>query len=267
MVKALRTHWPEYLIEAWGLGIFMLVAGACVTLLEATGSPVREWLPNSDARRALIGLSMGLTAVGIIYSPWGQRSGAHLNPAVTLTFLCLGKIARWDALFYMLAQFGGGTAGVLLALLLFGDHFAAPPVSHIVTIPGAMGSGVAFAAEFAISLGLMLTVLWFMNSARLARLTGLAAGILVAVYIMVEAPLSGMSMNPARSFASAYPGADWAALWLYFTAPVVGMLAAVEVYRWLRGDTRRMCAKLDHPAGKPCIHCSQGLANKDREQP
>ncbi|MDT8383246.1 MAG: aquaporin [Gammaproteobacteria bacterium] len=254
--RELRAHWPEYLMEAWGLGTFMLMAGVCVTLLEAAGSPLREWLPNADARRALVGLAMGLTAVGIIYSPWGRRSGAHINPAVTLSFLRLGKIARTDALFYILAQFAGGTAGVLAAWALLGQRFAASPVSYVTTVPGPAGAGIAFAAEFAISAGLMLAVLWFLNHARLARFTGLAAGILVATYITVEAPLSGMSMNPARSFASALPGAHWTALWLYFTAPVLGMLAAVEVYRRC-SSTRPMCAKLDHPDNKPCIHCGQ----------
>ena len=68
---------------------------------------------------------MGLTAIGIFYSPWGQRSGAHMNPAVTLTFLSLGKIAPWDAFFYIVFQFLGGIAGVLVASFLIG-----PPLQH-----------------------------------------------------------------------------------------------------------------------------------------
>ena len=246
-------------MEAWGLGLFMLVAGLCVTLLEVAHSPLRQWLTDAGLRRALIGLAMGLTAMGIIYSPWGRRSGAHINPAVTLTFLSLGKIARWDALFYVLAQFSGGTAGLLLTVWILGDRFIAPPVSHIVTLPGPAGIGPAFAAEFVISTTLMLTVLWFMNNARLSRYTGVAAGILVAVFITVEAPLSGMSMNPARTFAAAVPGGPWTGAWLYFIAPVLGMFTAVTGYRGFRGETWRMCAKLDHPANRPCIHCGQGL--------
>lgn len=255
---ALQSHWPEYLLEAWGLGTFMLAASIAVTLLEAPGSFSHAWLPDADLRRALIGAAMGLTAVGIIYSPWGQRSGAHLNPAVTLTFLRLGKIARWDAAFYILAQFVGGAAGVLLAMLILGGAFAEPPVSYVATVPGSGGVGVAFCAEFAISAGLMLTVLWLMNHARYARLTGLAAGILVALFIALEAPLSGMSMNPARTFASAWPGELWSDIWLYFTAPVLGMLAAAQAYR-ASGSTQAMCAKIDHPDDKLCIHCGQGL--------
>src|SRR5215471_18138162 len=109
--RALRDHWPEYLIEAAGLGVFMAVAGLCVVALDQPGSLVPRLLPNPDMRRALIGVAMGLTAIGLIYSPWGRRSGAHLNPAVTLTFWRLGKVAPADAVFYVAAQFAGGVAG------------------------------------------------------------------------------------------------------------------------------------------------------------
>jgi aquaporin Z len=256
MFRTLRDHWPEYLMEAWGLGTFLVSAGVVVTLLEYPGSPVHAMLPDGDLRRALIGLAMGLTAVGIIYSPWGQRSGAQINPAVTLSFLRLGKIAPVDALFYVLAQFVGGTLGIVLVLVILGELFSLPPVNHVVTVPGSQGPAVAFAAEFVMALGLMLTVLFFMNSSRYNRLTGLAAGVLVAVYITVEAPLSGMSINPARTFASAVPSGTWTHAWVYYTAPILGMLAAVELYRrLLRRSTRRMCAKLDHPDHVRCIHC------------
>jgi aquaporin Z len=81
-----RGHLPEYLMEALGLGLFMASAGAFATLLFHSASPVPAAVPDPLARRALMGLAMGLTAVGNIYSPWGQRSGAPLNPATTLTF-------------------------------------------------------------------------------------------------------------------------------------------------------------------------------------
>lgn len=233
----------------------MVSAGLFVSLLEYPGSPLHGLLPDPNLRRALIGLAMGLTAIGIIYSPWGQQSGAHLNPAVTLTFLRLGKVSPWDAVFYILAQFAGGTLGVLLVAVLLGSVFTHPPVTYVATVPGEAGAWIALVAEFTISLGLMLTVLEFMNSARLSRLTGLAAGLLVALYITFEAPLSGMSMNPARTFASGAPGNIWAHTWIYYAAPIFGMLTAVEVYRALQGRTTRMCAKLDHPADKRCIHC------------
>ena len=159
-------------MEGWGLGLFMVAAGVAVVMLESSDSLLRKLITDGDLRRTLIGLAMGLTAVGIIYSPWGRQSGAHINPAVTLTFYRLGKVAKWDALFYILAQFTGGTLGVLLVLLLFGDSFAQPPVAYVETVPGPAGAWVAFVSEFAISLILMLTGLLFMNSKRMAGYTG-----------------------------------------------------------------------------------------------
>ena len=98
-MRTLRAHWPEYAIEAWALGIFMISAGCFGVLLEASISPLPRAIENADVRRALGGLAMGLTAVVLIYSPWGKRSGAHMNPAVTLAFLRLNHVARWDAAF------------------------------------------------------------------------------------------------------------------------------------------------------------------------
>jgi aquaporin Z len=258
----LSQHWPEYLMEAWGLGMFMVSAGLFATLLEYPGSPVHQALPDPVVRRVLIGLAMGLTAIAIIYSPWGKRSGAHLNPATTLTFFSLGKVAFWDAVFYVLAQFAGGTLGVLLVVALLGGAFTMAPVTYAATVPGPDGAWIAFAAEFVISFGMMLMVLFATNTERLANYTGVFAGVLVAAYISVEAPLSGMSMNPARTFASAAPGGVWDGVWIYFTAPVLGMLSAPPVYRLL--DARRgavvHCAKLIHGEDTRCIHCGYELA-------
>ena len=102
MLEAVKRHWPEYLMEAWGLGLFMVSAAVFGTLIEHPASPVREVIADPFLRRIPMGIAMGLTAMGIIYSPWGQQSGAHLNPAVTLTFFRLGKIEPPDALFYVI---------------------------------------------------------------------------------------------------------------------------------------------------------------------
>src|SRR5215468_9667290 len=94
--SALRKHWPEYLIEGWALGTFMVSAGIVATLLGAPVSPVHRALSDPMSRQAAGGIARGRTAIALIHSPWGKRSGAHMNPAVTLTFLRLGKIRAWD---------------------------------------------------------------------------------------------------------------------------------------------------------------------------
>jgi aquaporin Z len=233
----------------------MISAGFFGTLLEFPASPARQAMSEPLARRALMGLAMGLTAVGLIYSPWGKQSGAHLNPAVTLTFWRLGKVATWDALFYVLAQFLGGLFGVLLLAAILGPPFLEPPVSAVVTVPGEAGGAVAFLAEWVISLVLMLVVLFASNTPRLASYTGLFAGVMLAAYIIVEAPISGTSMNPARSFASALPARNWTAAWVYFTAPWLGMLVAAQAYSALKGGMAVTCAKLHHRNAKRCIFC------------
>jgi aquaporin Z len=212
-----------------------------------------------------MGVAMGLTAVGIIYSPWGKQSGAHVNPATTLTFWRLGKVAGWDAVFYAAAQFVGGLAGVLMVAAIFGDWFLSPPVAAVATVPGIQGAAAAFVAEAAMTFLLMLMVLCVSNSARIARYTGLGVGLLLAAYITLEAPLSGTSMNPARTFASALPGNTWTALWVYFTAPPLGMLAAAQTYLWLRGRAAVHCAKMHHQNNKRCIFCDSRAASQPEE--
>lgn len=250
-----QRHWPEYGMEAAGLGFFMICACFFTILLEYPASPVHQAIPSAFARRALIGLAMGLTAITIVYSPWGKQSGAHLNPSLTLAFLRLGKIDPRDAFFYILAQFTGGAAGVILVAAFFRRFVAHPGVHYAVTVPGPDGPAVAFIAELAISFLLMSIVLLVSNAPRLARYTGLFAGALVAAFISFEAPLSGMSMNPARTLGSALPAGSWTALWIYFTAPPAGMLLAAQVYLAARGARAVSCAKLHHQNSKRCIFC------------
>ena len=253
MSHALAKHWPEYLIEAAALAVFMMSACVFTVLLEHPASPVHQALEDGFSRRAVMGIAMGLTSIGIVYSPWGQRSGGHMNPALTLSFLTLGKIERWDAALYITAQFIGGAAGVLIADMFIGLPLSHSAVNFAVTVPGPAGIAAAFAAEVAISMLLMLAVLLTSNSRRLAPLTPLCAGALVATYITIEAPISGMSMNPARTLGSALSANQWTALWLYFTAPPIGMLAAAVLYRFRFGTHRVFCAKLHHDNDKRCI--------------
>lgn len=246
-------------MEAFGLGLFMLSACSFGTLLGHPYSPVRQAIPDATLRRILMGAAMGLTAILNIYSPWGKRSGAHLNPATTLTFFRLGRVQGVDAVFYIVAQFIGGAVGVLLATSLGGALLAHPSVNYVATQPGEYGIAAAFFAEVLITLLLISVVLRVSGNEKIARFTGLFVGVMVMLYISIEAPVSGMSMNPARSFASALWAGAWQTLWLYFTAPPLGMLLAAELYR--RFDGKRLakpsrgCAKLHHQNRYRCIFC------------
>jgi aquaporin Z len=251
--RAFTQHWPEYMIEGLCLGVFMISACSFAALLEHPASPVRMRIANAEVRRFLGGVAMGLTAVLLIYSPLGQRSGAHMNPATTLTFFRLGKVERWDAAFYMLSQFVGGVLGALVAFLALGRTLSHREVNFAITRPGMQGIAIAFVAEVFITFLLMTVILNVSNSRSFARFTGLAAGMLVMLFITFEAPFSGTSMNPARSFASDFVGMQWQSIWIYFTAPLIGMLSAAEVFVRTRGLQSVICAKLNHSGNARCI--------------
>ncbi len=253
MIDSLRNHWPEYVIEAFLLGMFMVAACLAVFALEHPRSPLPRAMRSPLRRRAVIGILMGLTAVVLIYSPLGQRSGAHMNPGTTLTFLVLGKIKGWDALFYILAQFVGGVAGVAASAAMLGPSIRHESVNYVATQPGKYGARVAWAAEFVIAFGMMGMVLLSSNNSRTAPYTGMFAGVLVALYIAVEAPLSGMSINPARTLGSAIPARSFRGLWIYFTAPPLAMLAAAGLYTAIAGTDHVYCAKLNHEGHTRCI--------------
>jgi aquaporin Z len=253
LMLAITAHWPEYLMEAAELGLFMISACLVTVLLEHPGSPVRIAISSGVVRRVLIGISMGATAIAIIYSGWGRRSGAHFNPAMTLTFLRLGKISPWDAALYMVAQFLGGIAGVAVAKFVAGPLLADPAVRFAVTMPGTRGVVIAFIAEVIITFFLVTVVLNVSNNAQWKSYTGVFAGLLVATYISIEAPFSGMSMNPARTFGSAYIAGAFDSLWIYFVAPPLGMLIAAQAFVYRHGIQKVICAKLHHDNTSRCI--------------
>jgi aquaporin Z len=255
----IRNHWPEYLMEAALLALFMISASTFGVLLGHPSSPVLIIVPDPIVRQILMGLAMGATAIGLILSPMGKRSGAHMNPATSLTFLRLGKMSPMDAAGYITGQFAGGVSGMaLMSNLLTGwiDH---PLVNFVATQPGAWGTAAAWTAELLISFGMMTMVLNTSNHKKLSRFTPYFAGLLVAAYIAIEAPVSGMSMNPARTFGSALAAHLWNALWIYFTAPPLGMLLAAELYVRRRGIHNVFCAKFHHHNSARCIfNCNFG---------
>jgi aquaporin Z len=252
-IASLRHHWPEYLMEVGELGCYVFAACTVATLLQHPASIARQTISSGLARRALMGLGMGATAIAIVMSRWGKRSGGHFNPAITFTFYRLGKVEYWDAWLYVIAQFLGAIGGVSLARYALRGALGNHAVRYAVTVPGMYGTAVAFAAELTISFILMITVLITTNRKRLAPYTAYFVGALIAMYYTFEAPLSGMSTNPARTFGSALHANYWHALWIYFIAPSTGMLAAGELFLRVRGGAAPYCAKLHHANHERCI--------------
>jgi len=253
MVNSILNHWPEYLIEAGLLGTFMVAACIAVFFIQHPLSTIAQHITHPNIRRVIIGILMGLTAIALIYSPLGQRSGAHMNPGTTLTFLVLDKIKPWDAVFSLLFQFIGAIAGVRLAEAVLGQHVKHEAVNYAATVPGRHGIAAAWIAELVIAFGMMSMVLVSTNHAASAPYTGVFAGVLVAVYIAIEAPLSGMSMNPARTLGSAIHARSYRGLWIYFTAPPLAMLCAAGLYVAIAGRDYVYCAKMNHAGHERCI--------------
>lgn len=248
-----RLHWPEYLMEAGEVAIYLFFTCVFATVLQHPASPISHLIVPPIARRGLMGLAIGATVTAIILTPWGKQSGGHLNPALTFAFYRLRKVAPWDLMFYVTAQFAGAAGGVALAALVLRVAPGDTPIRYAVTAPGVYGNTVALVAELTISFGLMIAILFLTNYTTLARYTPFFVGALYAVYITFEAPLSGMSMNPARTFGPALEISYWHALWIYFVAPTLGMLLAAGVFLRLRGGVGPYCAKLHHANNKRCI--------------
>jgi len=244
--------WALYIFEGAELALFMISACVSSVLLFRPSFRLAHLIPSVLCRRGLMGAAMGVTAILIIRSPMGKRSGAHFNPAITLTYLRLGKITLPDAIFYILFQFVGGIAGVGLSAFVLGRSLAAPPLDYAVTVPGRFGVPGAFAAEFFMATLLMGVVLWISNRPSIAGYTSFLVGFLIALYVLFFAPVSGFSINPARTTGSAVFAHVWTAAWLYFVAPLLGMLIAAEAYVRVYGADGVLCAKLHPDPRYPC---------------
>jgi len=261
----LRRHWLLYVYEGAELAWFMVAACLATVVLFGAGSVGVRLIASAAVRRLVMGAAMGGTAVMIIHSPMGKRSGAHFNPAITLTYLWLGKIGRWDALGYVVGQFVGGIAGVGVAKLVAGRSLGQASVDYAVTVPGIGGTAGAFGAELFMAVLLIAVVLWMTNHRRLAAYTGYAVGVLITGYVFFLAPVSGFSINPARTVGSAVWANVWTAEWVYFVAPLVGMFSAAAIYVNWFGIESVLCAKL-HAAPSVLCPFECGVAEHVREK-
>jgi len=246
--QSLRRHWPEYGVEALFLALFVLCGGLVSAMLEGAGVDAQA-LPW---RRALAGVTIGLLLMAMIYSPWGRRSGTHLNPAITLAYLRLGKVGRWDALFYLLAQLIGALAAVAVlrsgALL---PHAAAPAL--LTASIGPDNPWSAFGTQLVLSATGMLLILYTSNHASWFRFTGVLYALLVMLIVACSAPLSGFGMNLARLLAVDVSADADALRWLNLLPPLLGMQLAAEAWRLVTGRSQPLCAKLAHNTHGRCI--------------
>lgn len=230
MKSSFKKNRKYYLQEALGLAIFMISACFFGALLFSEKSYWYHAFPGIMIRNVLMGVMMGATALFIFYSPWTAPSGSQINPAVTITFLRLGKMCRYDAMFFIISQIIGGTLAVYIMQLLMGSILIDVPVNSVVTVPGKYGMWWALITELIIAFITMSMILFTSRHDKLKKYTRIFAGCLVATWVIVAGPASGFGMNPARSLASALPADTWTSFWIYLFAPFAGMLLAAEFY-------------------------------------
>ena len=208
---------------AEGIGTFTLVFAGCAAII------VNDLFVNTLGHVG-VSLVFGLIVMAMIYSI-GNISGAHINPAVTLGFLFAGRIDKRSVLPYIGAQLLGATIAGFVLALLFPDHETLGS-----TLPG-MPLMQTFIVEVILSFLLMFVIL-NVSTGHMEKgiMAGVAIGGTVAVEALIGGPLTGASMNPARSFGPAIISGQFETLWLYITAPVLGMFLAYPTCRWVQGD-------------------------------
>lgn len=244
-----------YACEFVGTALMLFVGVSAVALMWAPGSPVPPLEPDI-LRRCVTGLLFAGGATAVVYSPIGQKSGGHLNPAITLGFWYLGKFPAKHVLPYVMVQVLGAMAGVALALAVCGDLLR--DVQFGATAPGAGWTWAgALAAEVVCTFALAFLIFVCVNKPRIAARTGVLAGGLVVLLVTFEAPISGTSVNPARSAAPALFVPLFRDQWLYLVGPIAGAVLAAATYRRRIGGST-VCAKLYHTARYGCAFDSCG---------
>ena len=209
-------------VAAEAIGTFALV-------FAGTGAIVVDGLTGGEITHLGVALAFGLVVMTMIHAI-GDVSGGHLNPAVTVGFWVSRRFPLRDVPGYVAGQCVGAAAGSLTVAGLF---TRAAGVG--VTAP-AGGPWPSFALEVVLTALLMFVILGVSTGAREKGITaGIAVGAAVTLGALVGGPVSGASMNPARSLGPALVAADLHHLWIYVTAPVLGAVVAAGAAKWLRG--------------------------------
>ena len=210
----------KYIAELVGTFLFMTLGYSSVAAFGAAGATGLLVVPFSFG----FGLLAAIFAVGHI-------SGGHFNPAVTVAAVLDGRTTAQDAVGYILGQVIGAVLAAALVLIVAGQ----PAVAAGVTKPGGGVTEIgAMILEIVLAAGFILVILT--STKRAPTLAPLAIPLTLVSIHFAAAPLSGASVNPARSIGSALLGQDLSALWIYIIAPIVGAVAGWAMYRALEGS-------------------------------
>jgi aquaporin Z len=248
-----QLHWQEYTAELLGTAFNVFVGLSAVVFNMSKGSPLEQLIPSHSLRLLVTGLLFAGSGSLVAISPLGKLSGAHINPSVSLAFWLQGKMHQHDLGGYIVGQLLGGLLGALLLVGVWQGYAAS--VKNGMTLPGAGYSlWYVFLAEVVVTFLLVLSIFIFVSNRRLMRWTPLMTWLLVASMVWIESPISGTSLNPARSLGPAIVSWVWQDQWLYWIAPPLGSILAVGVFRLLGfGKHHILTAKLFHVPHYRCI--------------
>ena len=256
-------HPKAYLAEFAGTAVILFVGLSAATIDFGVTSAIPMHVRSAVLRRLITGSIFATAGALVVYSRLGRRSGGHFNPVVTLAFHRLGKVTTRDAGAYIAAQALGALLGAFAVWLAWGA--LARSVHVGATVPGSRGRVVAFVAELLMTFLLLTLILQFVARMGIARWTPVAAGAMAATMVVLFAPVSGTSVNPARSLGPAVWGHELGVLWIYLVAPPIGALLATVLYRAL-GRRTTPCAKLFHTDEYVChfVNCQYQRPRDER---
>lgn len=247
------TGRQEYAAEFAGTMIMIFIGLTAVSLNFGEDSPVREMIVSDKVRLLLTGIIFAGGGTAVVYSPLGTKSGGHLNPAITAAFYLKGKLSGIHSLWYMTSQFVGAVAGAFLTRLLWTDLAVSVNLgaTHVREDVGFVSGGIL---EFSMVAALVVLVFVFTSEKRLAPFTGVAAGLTVALFVFLTAPLTGTSLNPARSLGPALVMNSYGQIAFYLVVPFLGSAAGLAVHNYLIRGRKPLCGKIFHRKKDPgCI--------------
>jgi aquaporin Z len=219
------SAWRLFFAEMTGTALLMLLGLSSVILMFGDGSPVEKIVPSLTVRCVLSGFLFGSIGSSIALSPLGKISGAHVNPIVTMGFWLTGKMRSRAAVGYVLAQFCGAVLGSL-PLLLWGP--LGRSINFGVTVPrNGYSHLTAVIGEVSATFCLVSSLCIFLGFRRLRMYTPAMIPILFAIMVPLEASISGISVNPARSFGPSLISGVWDGWWIYWIGPLLGGLLAL----------------------------------------
>jgi aquaporin Z len=227
-----KFDYKLFLSEAIGTALLLFCGLNIVIFNWGEGSVVAKWIPSQLVRTVLTGFMFGCVGCLIALSWVGKISGAHINPAVSIAFWLRGKMKTSAMVGYIVGQMVGAVIGCLPLLLLWDKQGSS--IQYGITLPGEVGIRAAFISEVLATACLIFYLYIFIGRKNLRNYTPYGIPILYSILNIFFAARSGDSTNPARSFGPAVITGNFSHYWLYWVAPIIGVLIVTAIFKWRR---------------------------------